>query len=353
MTRDATDLAEHNISAQRLGESTVVELAVKDADPTAAAAIVKALGNRVATFMNQGSRSHIRATLEQLDARIAATNRTRADLTSSLAEASDPRLRDTLRARLAPLAATSSQLAEQRTSLVVADATRDQVVVVDPNSRDVRAVPSSLVPRSALAVLLGLVLGLAVAVLLETLHPRLADARVVSRLFGVPVLSTRDGRTAELARTVALAARRQGVEAVVVMPMEQRDERAASELVTALAAVDEAPAPAQESASVGPRLRLKVGVASGAVTIPATVVAAVPVAPTNGHASGAGRPVRFTDLSRLAREEESRAGILVVVSGAPLHASYDAMTTLAKAMRWQVIGVVDAPRKRGRSGDAS
>src|SRR4029078_4874694 len=46
VTRNATDLAEHDITAQRLGESTVVELAVKDADPADAAAIVKALPRR-------------------------------------------------------------------------------------------------------------------------------------------------------------------------------------------------------------------------------------------------------------------------------------------------------------------
>ena len=259
VTRDATDLAEHDISAQRLGESTVVELAVKDTDPAAAAAIVKALADRVATFMNDGSRSHFRSTLAKVDAQIATTNRTRDEVETSLAAAIDPRVRNTLRARLASLASTSSQLAQQRTSLVVADATRDLVVAIDPNSRDVRAVPSSLLPRSALAVLLGLVLGLAVAVLLETLRPRLADARAVSRLLGVPVLSAHGHEGTQLARMAALAARRQGVGTVVVMPLEQRDDLAARQLVKTLAAVDEAPAPA----SVGPRVRLKVGVAGG------------------------------------------------------------------------------------------
>ncbi len=347
VTRDATDLAEHDISAQRLGESTVVELAVKDTDPAAAAAIVKALANRVATFMNEGSRSHFRATLADVDAQIATTNRTRDGVTTSLAAAIDPRVRDTLRARLASLASTSSELAQQRTSLVVADATRDQVVAIDPKSRDVRAVPSSLLPRSALAVLLGLVLGLAVAVLLETLRPRLADARAVSRLLGVPLLSAQGHEGTRLARMAALAARRQGVDTVVVMPLEQRDDLAARQLVTTLAAVDEMLAPA----TVGPRVRLKVGVAAG--TIGVAVPHAAADAPTNGHVSGAVRAVRFTGLSGLTRQDEERAGVLLVVSGAPLHTSYDALTTLTTAMRWPVIGIVDIPRKRARAEDAS
>ena len=257
------------------------------------------------------------------------------------------RVRDTLRARLASLASTSSELAQQRTSLVVADATRDQVVAIDPNSRDVRAVPSSLLPRSALAVLLGLVLGLAVAVLLETLRPRLADARAVSRLLGVPLLSAHGHEGTRLARMAALAARRQGVETVVVMPLEQRDDLAARQLVATLAAVDEVLAPA----TVGPRVRLKVGVAAGAIG--AAVPHAAADTPTNGHASGAGRAVRFTGLSGLARQDEERAGVLLVVSGAPLHTSYDALTTLTTAMRWPVIGIVDIPRKRARAEDAS
>ena len=254
VTRDATDLAEHDISAQRLGESTVVELAVKDTDPAAAAAIVKALADRVATFMNEGSRSHFRSTLAKVDAQIATTNRTRDEVTTSLAAAIDPRVRNTLRARLASLASTSSQLAQQRTSLVVADATRDLVVAIDPNSRDVRAVPSSLLPRSALAVLLGLVLGLAVAVLLETLRPRLADARAVSRLLGVPVLSAQGHEGTQLARMAALAARRQGVGTVVVMPLEQRDD-----LGRPPAGQD----PCRRGRGAGPRLRRAAGAAQG------------------------------------------------------------------------------------------
>ena len=347
VTRDATDLAEHDISAQRLGESTVVELAVKDTDPAAAAAIVKALAHRVATFMNEGSRSHFRSTLADVDAQIATTNRTRNAVTTSLAAALDPRVRDTLRARLASLASTSSELAQQRTSLVVADATRDLVVAIDPHSRDVRAVPSSLLPRSALAVLLGLVLGLAVAVLLETLRPRLADARAVSRLLGVPLLSAHAHEGTRLARMAALAARRQGVETVVVMPLEQRDDLAARQLVETLSAVDEVSAPA----SVGPRVRLKVGVAAGAIGV--AVPPAAAETPTNGHAAGAARAVRFTGLSGLTRQDEERAGVLLVVSGAPLHASYDALTTLTTAMRWPVIGIVDTPRKRADAGNAS
>ena len=347
VTRDATQLAEHDITAQRLGESTVVELAVKDADPAAAAAIVKALANRVATFMNQGSRRHFRSTLAEVDAQIASTNRARDKLTTSLAAAIDPRARNTLRARLGSLAETSSQLAQQRTSLVVADATRDLVVAIHPNSRDVRAVPSSLLPRSALAVLLGLVLGLAVAVLLETLRPRLADARAVSRLLGVPVLSAHVHEGTQLARMAGLAARRQGVGTVVVMPLEQRDDVAARQLVKTLAAVDEAPAPA----SVGPRVRPKVGVPAGAGGIAAPEAAAD--APTNGHASRARPSVRFTGLSGVTRQDEERAGVLLVVSGAPMHTSYDALTSLTTAMRWPVIGVVEIPRKRAHAKDAS
>ena len=347
VTRDATDLAEHDISAQRLGESTVVELAVKDTDPAAAAAIVKALARRVATFMNDGSRSHFRSTLAKVDAQIATTNRTRDEVEKSLGAAIDPRVRNTLRARLGSLASTSSQLAQQRTSLVVADATRDLVVAIDPNSRDVRAVPSSLLPRSALAVLLGLVLGLAVAVLLETLRPRLADARAVSRLLSVPVLSAHVHEGTQLARMAGLAARRQGVGTVVVMPLEQRDEVAARQLVTTLAAVDEAPAPA----SVGPRVRLKVGVPAGAGGIAAPEAAAD--APTNGQASRARPSVRFTGLSGVTRQDEERAGVLLVVSGAPMHTSYDELTSLTTAMRWPVIGIVEIPRKRAHAKDAS
>ena len=353
VARDATDLAEHGVSAQRLGESTVVELAVKDTDPAAAAAIVKALANRVATFMNEGSRSHFQSTLAEVDAQIATTNRTRDKVTTSLAAAIDPRVRDTLRARLANLDSTQSQLAQQRTSLVVADANRDLVVAIDPNSPDVRGVPSSLLPRSALAVLLGLVLGLAVAVLLETLRPRLADARAVSRMLGVPVLSAQGSGGDQLARTAALAARRQGVETVVVMPLEQRDELAARELATTLAAVDWTAPTASGRVEVGPRVRLKVGVAASAVPTLAPELTAARLAPTNGNGSRTERPVRFTDMSRLTREDEDRAGVLVVVSGAPLHTSYDALTTLTKTMRWPVIGVVDATKKRGRTGEAS
>src|SRR4029077_10364907 len=100
--RDATDLAEHSISAQRLGESTVVEIGVKDKDPAAAGAVVKALAHPAATFMNEGSRSHFQSTLAQVDAQIAKTNRTRDEVTKSLAATRGPRAADSLAARLRP-----------------------------------------------------------------------------------------------------------------------------------------------------------------------------------------------------------------------------------------------------------
>jgi hypothetical protein len=111
--------------------------------------------------------------------------------------------------------------------------------------------------------------------------------------------------------------------------------------------VEEVSAPA----SVGPRVRLKVGVAAGAIGVEVPHAAAD--APTNGHAAGAAHAVRFTGLSGLTRQDEERAGVLLVVSGAPLHASYDALTTLTTAMRWPVIGIVDTPRKRADAGNAS
>ena len=128
--------------------------------------------------------------------------------------------------------------------------------------------------------------------------------------------------------------------------------RPRSELVTTLAAVDRAAPTAPGRVEVGPRVRLKVAVAAGA--IPGRGPPTRPrIAPTNGHGSRTERAVRFTDLSGLTRQDEERAGVLLVVSGAPLQASYDALTTLTAAMRWPVIGIVDTPRKRRHAGDAS
>src|SRR5690348_17247701 len=57
--RDVGTYAVNNVAAQRLGESSIVELSVTDDDPLIAGPVVSALATRVALFMNQGDQGSL------------------------------------------------------------------------------------------------------------------------------------------------------------------------------------------------------------------------------------------------------------------------------------------------------
>ncbi|MGZ4536416.1 MAG: hypothetical protein ACXVXE_12790 [Nocardioidaceae bacterium] len=328
------ELAKNHVSAQRLGESAVVELSVSDLDRASAENLVTAITKQVVRFMNQGDKARLDDFLRSTDQKIARLRAQQAHLVKVLQALSGRRARDNIQVQLNTLAGTLNQLTTERSSLVLADATRQEVVVIHNSRPDVQMVSNGLYPTAALALLLGLVLALTLSVTLETLRPRISGIRSLARLLHAPVLGNTQ-RADSLANTMMLAARRQGVETLVLLGVEEKDEqivtRMLEHLPTERAAVEPAPAPAPVKGNRGP-----VG---------------------NGNENGksdAGleeevwsNQVRFTDLAGVRPADERTAGVVVVSTGNALQRRLDSVNDGLEAMRWPVVGVVaSAPLRR-------
>ncbi|MFI5693724.1 hypothetical protein ACIA58_17910 [Kribbella sp. NPDC051586] len=322
--RDVETYATTNISAQRLGESSIVELSVTDDDPLAAGPIATQLAIRVALFMNQGDQESFNDTLTDLSNQIATASVQRDKLVTQLRGIADITARADLNVQIQSANELLSQLSSQRATLVADAATRDHVVMVS-NKPEVRQVKTSMLPQLALALLLGLVLGLTLATVIETFRPRVNSLRALARLLQAPVLGKATEDVQSLHNTMALAARRQGVDAVVLMGADDGDAETVSKLLFELAGRAHAPQRLKKPAGVDNDDRAFDLEESG----------------LGGFAD-----IRFTGLSAVTPEDEMTAGVIVVSSGSVMLRRLDDLDDVLKAVRWPVLGIVQGPAKR-------
>lgn len=325
---DAQEIARHHVTSQRLGESSVVELSLDNQDRTLAARQTSAVAERVVWFMNRGSRTTFLSALEDVQTKLAEATKRRDELTTALDRASEAR-RPLIQVRLAAAQASVDQLTAVSSSMALTQASQDDVVAIDVQRPEVIRSPSTLVPRAALAVLLGLLIGAAAAVSIETMRPRVAGIRAVARLFDAPVLGSGTERLAALANAMTLAARRQGLETVVLLGVEPNDEAVARRLLEQLRANGVA-ADVPSVMSVGAHSAAHDNAVVGGPSIP--------------------NQVRFAQLVEVGAADERTAGVVVVSSGSPLQRHIDAVDDVIRTTRWPVVGVIDSTHGH-RRGD--
>ena len=193
--RDVDEFAATHVAAQRLGESSIVELSVTDDDPIAAATDRVRAGH-------PGRAVHERRRPSRLPGHAGQAGRTRSQTATAQRDKLVSQLRGiadvTARADLGAQIQSANQLLSQLSSPArhrwrSTTRTGTSVVLVG-NKPDIRQVQSSILPQLALAVLLGLVLGLTAATILETMRPRVNSIRALARMLQAPVLgkSTED-----------------------------------------------------------------------------------------------------------------------------------------------------------------
>lgn len=327
--RPVTEVADRHVTAQRLGQSSIVELSVSGPDRGQAEAVAVRLGAAVAAFMNEGARVRFNNALGALDESITAAQSRRAQVIKRLPASADVPAPAGLRSQLAALDQQLGQLAQQRSQLSVTDATRDEVVVIDADEPASARVASPLVARLLLAGLIGLLLGLAAAAALESLRPRIQTPRALARLLGAPVLGRVTGDLTALEGIIGVAARRRGTETVVLLPAchgrRQRDVRA---LGTAL----------REANSRHRAERLE-SVKEGGSRSRRLDDAAV---------FGPDTP-RYTVLDEVLPDQEFSAGLVVVSSGAMPRRALDELRDFISLSQWPVLGVIDHARRRWSS----
>ena len=314
---NAVDVSEKHVTAQRLGESPVVELSVTNPTKAHADALVKQLSIRVLKFMNTADRGRFEAAVEDVNQRLDDTRTQRDRLAERLATMPPGQARNHLQDLANEASKVAAELSSQRASLIMADITRGRAVLVDGQTPTVLIVPSSLLPRLGLALVLGLCLAIATAAAIETFRPKVPDARSLARVLDAPMLATVKQAPGSLAHSLSLVARRNGLDTVVILPADPAHRASASALARSLSRTH-----AQRE-----RVRDRVLVDGSG---------------DDGTEVDRDWGTAFVDLPSLAHRQEVSAGVAVVCAGPVPHEHIESLHDVLRATHWPLIGVLDA-----------
>jgi capsular polysaccharide biosynthesis protein len=174
--RDPTDIAKHRVTVQSLGSSNLVDLSVSDRSAEGAAAIANALGTEVIRARLEVRQGDLRTILGDLDRRITRLRaRARREAATQVGGASAPQV---------------SALESDRVQLLAQAGANPKPAIVSRATPPKHPDPSDLWVRVILALMLGLVSGIALAGLRETFRPTVLGGDAVAREFDAPLLGT-------------------------------------------------------------------------------------------------------------------------------------------------------------------
>ncbi|GEM_PF-724729 len=364
--RNLADFISNNITVSGLGGSQVVDLTVTDHSRDVAAKVDSVLASEVVGSLNRVGQGGLNAALRTIDDQLVRLSQERAALAQQVASA--PRNQQ-LQAKLAGIDQVIADFTGDRGRLLIQAATQGLAGVIDmpaiPSHPESNALPQKL----ALAGLLGLVVGILIAAIAETVRPTVPGARRVSRRLGVPLLGELPAGDREegvmpgidkLALPVRLGAEHAGVTAVAVTGIS--DDGAADDLAAALARL--------MSGSGGPEASLAARAPSGRSPDPARLAAAqsaqeglagqdgpngragvlVKVRDDPGAPAGPLAVIPLSQLATTAGAGPGRCGLLVCCGPVARAQEVARIGDLAAASGWPVLGVIGLPRRRSRNG---
>jgi len=227
-TRDPVDVARHHVSVTALGSSAVLDLSVSDPNPRVAAAVSNTLAARVIQTRVKVSSGQLQQVLTELDSRIATLNRRIGDLDVQIASLglTNAGARDAAQRSRDFLAQARGVLEAERVSLLSTDAQRPNPAIISQAPLPTHADPSRLLQDLVLGALLGLVLGIGSAGLIETVRPTFVGGDVLARELDTPLLGSLSGEPGErqrqrllslIAARLHLAAEGVGVHDIVLL----------------------------------------------------------------------------------------------------------------------------------------
>jgi capsular polysaccharide biosynthesis protein len=181
---DVSRFASESVHVQGLGSSDVVELSVTYPSARTAAAIANQLADSLIKTRLQATRGRLSQILAGIDARLLTIDREIVRLRATENSDAPP-----TRAQLLQLSRQRSDLASQRENITAQDALRPQPLVIDRAGEPMAPDPSRLLPDIALGALLGLIVGIGLAAMIETITPTLVGPEAVAREVGAPVLA--------------------------------------------------------------------------------------------------------------------------------------------------------------------
>jgi len=321
------------VSVSALGTSGIVKLSVSDQNPQTAAAIANALASQTIQVRLEVSQGRAKQLLEDLNARIAKLER-------RISKA-DPITRPSLIEQ-------RSILESERVSLLTSEAQRPRPSIISQANPPDHADPSLLVQYLVLGALLGMILGVGAAALIETVRPTVVGGDALAREFGAPHLGTVPNdagsdpyRLAGVAARLTLAARTAGVEDVSLMGIRnQPDLEALSEQLESI----EADADLELASSAAATGRRK---GPGAKNRP-------PEPPRRYTVlSDANRPglrVHPFRVQERAPTNPSATGLALILPNAVKKAELRDVKGVLGMMRWPLLGVITSAPRHSRGG---
>jgi uncharacterized protein involved in exopolysaccharide biosynthesis len=347
--RDPVEVAKHRVSVRGLGSSGVFQLSVSDRDPRTAAAIANALAAqliRARLAATQGQTKQVLADLGQqfddLDARIISLDARIDSLNERLAGAVSSESVDALRAERDRATQLSDSLLQKRAALEVQrngvlfnDSVRPKATIISRAGPPTAADSSRFLADVVLGALLGLILGLGVAGIIETFRPTLVGGDALAREFRAPLLgkltqgpdewealqdTTGIGMRLRLAAEAA-ALRKVGLVSigpqVNVGPLAERLEAASPEEDSELGVAEPELAEPVEAAVSGRPRRVGTGTLTGARARPAVSVRPFDVQNASLNNGSAGGLILVLPTT-VKKSEVMEAGHLLTVSRLPL-----------------------------------
>ena len=346
VTRNLNTFATNDVSVSGLGGSQVVDLKVTDRSPQAAAALAKALAAEVVQSLNSVGQSGLSTTLQAIDQEIVRLTEQQKVATEQAA--ANPKNED-LQAKLAGLDQVIANFSGDRSRLLIQATTQGLATVLDQPVVPGQPESKALTQKLGLAGVLGLVVGILIAAIAETIRPTVPGARRVSRRLGAPTLGqlTSSGLRGKptqdlenLGLRVRLAATHADVSTITLVDINGQYELAdlASELERSLN-------PDPES------MGIKAGLAgdnnhhdgSSSGSSFGTVL-------VKGHKlTAANQALHIYPIAQMKHLSGlGRVGVLVLATPVSRVSRIMALDDLTSSSGWPIIGVVGVPRARRR-----
>lgn len=207
VTRDIVKFTK-GVDTQSLSDSSVLELSVTDTNARVATSVANTLATGAVATLNAEQNEPSDQLLGQLDGQITSVTATIDGINARLAEMqpSAP--------EVPTLVAQRADLTQQLTALITKHADIQQQMVQSVGASVISAAGTPLLPNPSrlpldliLGGLAGLILGVALAVLLETLRPTLVGRDAIEQALGAPVLGILPVTATASAEVLALNAR--------------------------------------------------------------------------------------------------------------------------------------------------
>ncbi len=190
LSRNVNAFVANHVSVSGLGSSQVVDLTVTDRSPRAAAALAKNLAKEVVQSINRTGQSGLSTTLNAIDQEIVRLSEQHG--VAAAQAAADPK-NEQLQSNLAGLNQVIANFSGDRSRLLIQASTQGLASVLDQPVVPEQAQSKALPQKLGLAGVLGLVVGVLIASIAETVRPTVPGARRVSRRLGAPTLGQLKG----------------------------------------------------------------------------------------------------------------------------------------------------------------